>query len=1014
MNRRWFAALAAVPLALSVAGTGAADAAPASVSTAPAAAPAADRLDTDGVYIVQMADLPVIAYDGSTAGYAATKPAKGKKIDVTSAAVSRWTDNLKSKHGNALRSVGATSRLYDYAYTYNGFAARLTGAQAKALRSTSGVLAVSKQQTYTIDTSTTPGFLGLTDKGGLWEQLGGTKNAGEGIVIGDIDSGIWPESLSFSDRVDAKGVPTRAATGKLAFQQIPGWNAKCQNGEQWNNSLCNKKLIGAQYFNAGQGGNAGIDRDRPWEFNSARDYNSHGTHTASTAGGNFAVPVTGKTAPLAPNGISGMAPRARISVYKALWSTQSGDTASGSGSDIVAAIDQAVADGVDVINFSISGTSTNFADPTEIAFLFAADAGVFVSASAGNSGPTPSTVAHPSPWITTVAAGTHPRASLGDLTLGNGTVMTGASTATKDVSGALVRARDVARSGVPVATAAQCHSSETGTGALNDLDPAKVAGKIVVCERGDNARVDKSLAVQQAGGIGMVLVNVPPAIGGTVADFHSVPTVHLESDKYDALNAYVVGAGSTAKASIHGYVDSSQPAPFTASFSSRGPMLAGSGDVLKPDVIAPGQDILAAVSPSTGGDSFNLESGTSMSAPHVAGVAALLKQQHPSWSPMAIKSALMTSAYDVLDNVTTATKIFRQGAGHIRPNSAADPGLVYDNGFNDWLAFLCGSSNAVGSATCDALTKAGFKTDPSDFNVASIAIGDLAGTQTVTRTVTNVGTTAATYKPTVTGLDGVTATVSPATLSLPPGAKGTFTVKFTRTTAAIGSYTGGFLTWSDGTHAVRSPLVVRPVALAAPATVTAPPSGTSYDVTFGYDGPFTAAPRGLVKATLTPGSVADDPTDDIDTAPASSLSSTTVTIPAETTYARFALFGSSGAGDDLDLYVYKGTTLVAQSGNGGSVEEANLVNPTAGDYRVVVHGFAVTGATANFTLNQWVLGSTSAGNMTVTAPATAATGGKGTIALGFGALGSGKWLGSVAYSGATGMPNPTVVRVDVP
>ncbi|NUO35790.1 MAG: S8 family serine peptidase, partial [Dermatophilaceae bacterium] len=459
MNRRWFAALAAVPLALSVAGTGAAEASPTPASAVPAAA---DTVDTDGVYVVQMADLPVIAYDGSTAGYAATKPAKGKKIDVTSLAVTRWADNLKSKHGNALRTVGATSRLYDYAYTYNGFAARLTGTQAKALRSTAGVLAVTKQQTYTIDTSTTPGFLGLTDKGGLWEQLGGTKGAGEGIVIGDIDSGIWPESLSFADRVDANGVPTRAATGKLAYQQIPGWNAKCQNGEQWNNSLCNQKLIGARYFNEGQGGNAGIDRDRPWEFNSPRDYNSHGTHTASTAGGNFGVPVTGKTAPLAPNGISGMAPRARISVYKALWSTQAGDTASGSGSDIVAAIDQAVADGVDVINFSISGTSTNFADPTEIAFLFAADAGIFVSASAGNSGPSPSTVAHPSPWITTVAAGTHPRASLGDVTLGNGTVMTGASTATQDVSGTLVRARDVARAGATSGDAALCHSSDTG------------------------------------------------------------------------------------------------------------------------------------------------------------------------------------------------------------------------------------------------------------------------------------------------------------------------------------------------------------------------------------------------------------------------------------------------------------------------------------------------------------------------------------------------------------------------
>jgi hypothetical protein len=213
---------------------------------------------------------------------------------------------------------------------------------------------------------------------------------------------------------------------------------------------------------------------------------------------------------------------------------------------------------------------------------------------------------------------------------------------------------------------------------------------------------------------------------------------------------------------------------------------------------------------------------------------------------------------------------------------------------------------------------------------------------------------------------------------------------------------------------VRSPIVVRPVALAAPGSVAASPAGTSYDVTFGYTGPFSASARGLVPVTETPGSVVDDPTDDIDTAPASSLSTTTVSIPAGTTYARFALFGSSGAGDDLDIYVYRGTTLVALSGNGGSVEEANLVNPQAGDYKVVVHGFAVTGSTASFVLNHWLLGSADAGNMTVSSPATATTGGRGTITLGFPGLATGKWLGSVAYGGDAAITPPTVVRVDVP
>ncbi|WP_420371366.1 S8 family serine peptidase [Kribbella amoyensis] len=236
--------------------------------------------------------------------------------------------------------------------------------------------------------------------------------------------------------------------------------------------------------------------------------------------------------------------------------------------------------------------------------------------------------------------------------------------------------------------------------------------------------------------------------------------------------------------------------------------------MLKPDLAAPGQDILAAVAPpGQGGLDFNLMSGTSMAAPHVAGLAALLKQRHPDWSPMAIKSALMTTGTDLLDGPASKPEVaFAQGAGHVVPNSAVDPGLVYDSGVGDWMAFLCGSTKGVRQEVCDEQKRLRRSLDPSDLNTPSVAIARLAGTQTVTRTVTNVGQTRATYRPAVTGLPGVDVKVTPRSMTLGSGESASFKMTFTRTTAAMNSYVTGALTWADGTHRVRIPMVVRPVA----------------------------------------------------------------------------------------------------------------------------------------------------------------------------------------------------------
>ena len=968
---------------------------PTTLVAAPAAAEAkaaAPSRFADSLYIVQLAEQPVSAYKGGIKGLQATKPRKGEKIDPNSPAVVNYRSFLESRQQAVLGSVGGSNKVHSYVYVYNGFAADLTSEQAQKLAQTPGVLSVSKNEFHELVTSTTPEFLGLTDEpGGAW-----TQTKGEGVIIGIIDSGVWPEHPSFSDRTDVNGNGTK--DGKLGYQQIPGWHGRCVPGEQFNASHCNQKLIGARFYNAGFGGNAGIDANLPFEFNSPRDHNGHGTHTATTAGGNEGVPATGPAAIF--GSINGIAPRARIASYKACWSVP-GTAGSCAGVDLLAAIDQAVADGVDVINYSISGTTTNFRDPVEIAFLFAADAGVFVAASAGNSGPTSSTVAHPGPWLTTVAAGTHNRSGTGSVTLGNGVTYQGASVATAVGPAPFIDSTAAGLAGANPAEVALCFP---GT-----LDPAVVTGKIVYCDRGVNARTEKSLTVQMAGGIGMIMANTSP--NSLNADLHFVPTVHISNVDRAAVKAYAATPGATATINQATIVRNA-PAPFTASFSSRGPLRAGNGDLLKPDLIAPGQDILAGVAPpNNNGRLFDLYSGTSMSSPHVAGLAALLKQKYPSWSPMAIKSALMTTGYDVLDGGTPAPNtnpvlIFRQGAGHVQPNSALDPGLVYDSGFSDWLSFLCGAQPGGG---CTGVTPM----DPSDLNQASIAIGDLPGVQTVKRRLTNVSGRPLTVNAAVNGA-GFTAAISPGTLTFAPGETKEFTVTLTRTTAPLNAYTGGQLYWTGGGYTVRSPIVVRPVAIAVPTEVpVAGTSGsTSFPIKFGYTGAYTAGTHGLNPATTFDGTVVDDPTDTfVPGGPGTVFFE--FDVPAGTAYARFQLFDNYTDGnDDLDLYVYRGDTLVGSSGGGTSAEVVNLTLPTAATYRVYVHGWQTDGPDANFRLFAWNVGLVNdAGNMTVVAPASATIGPAAIDVSWSGLTGGTKYLGAVSHTGPSGLLGLTVVSV---
>jgi hypothetical protein len=950
------------------------------------------------VYIVQMAQDPAVAYKGGIAGLEATKPAKGTKIDRTSSKVTKYVAHLNAKHNEALSKVGGGEKLYDYNFSYNGFAAKLTAAQADKLEKQSDVVAVAPNELHEVNTATTPRFLGLEGGQGLWGQLGGpngTPGAGENVIIGVVDSGITPESLSFTDRKITNG-----QLGNVVYGPAPStWLGACIRGENFQEKDCNNKLIGARYYNASWGGDRALERERPWEFQSPRDYHGHGTHTTSTSGGNNGVPTTGAASAFGT--VSGIAPRARVAAYKALWSTQDSSTASGFTADLQAAIDDAVADGVDVINYSISGTQTNFLDPVQVSFLFAADAGIFVSASAGNSGPTASTVAHPSPWLTTVAAETHDRVGVGSAVI-DGTRYEGASAGTGSASGQL------ATFGAPGSPQRLC--------LLNSLNAATAAGKIVFCERGTNARIEKSFEVQRVGGIGMILVN--PTVNSLNADLHFVPSVHLQNNHYAAIEAAAL-AGRTA--SISGQVLFNQPAPFMAAFSSRGPSPAAGGDLLKPDVGAPGVDVLAAVAPpGNRGREFDLFSGTSMSAPHVAGLGALFTQLHPDWSPMAIKSALMTTGTDVLDAFAATTladasghRAFAQGAGHVQPNAAANPGLVYDSSINDWFAFLQGQN-------CGCLPPSFPAIAASDMNVASIQINGMAGAETVERRVTNVGGKTVTYRSSA-SIAGFKVEVNPSSLTLAPGETKSFEVTFTRTKAALNSYTAGSLTWSGDRLKVRSPLVIRPVPLSAPAEVTSNGSPVSWQVTPGYDGPLTAAVGGLIPATQTPWTVAQDPDQTFAPADPTGTFKRDVSVP-NGALLRAGIFEDSivPTGTDLDMYVYRGTTLVGQSSDGDSNEVVTVRNTTgaAATYSIYVHGWSTNGPSASGTLFDWILGSTqaNAGNTTVSGvtPAQAAVSQTHTATFS-GLAANTRYLGEVRYSdGAPSVIGRTLLNVRTP
>ncbi|PIN14217.1 Cucumisin [Handroanthus impetiginosus] len=600
-----------------------------------------------------------------------------------------------------------------------------------------------------------------------------------GIIIGILDTGINPDHPSFDD----EGMPPPPAR----------WKGTCQ----FNSTRCNNKLIGARYFTIGNG--TPLDED------------GHGTHTASTAAGNF---VRGANVFGNANGTAaGIAPLAQIASYKVC-------DIHCSESDILGAMDAAIDDGVDILSLSLGGPPQDFYDENIAVGAFSAiEKGIFVSTSAGNNGPRPWTVKNGAPWILTVGASTIDRKIRATAVLGNSEEFDGEST---------FRPAGFPSTLLPLVYPGLNSSNSSAEFCLPEsLRNVVLQGKIVLCEVGGGiGRIEKGRAVRNAGATAMILINQQPQGYTTVSDSHVLPATHLSYADRLRIKAYLNTTESPmATIQFKGTIIGDDSAPMVASFSSRGPNWPSPG-ILKPDIIGPGHNILAAWHISVENNSntksnFNIISGTSMSCPHLSGIAALLKNAHPDWSPAAIKSAIMTTADQVniagnpiQDETLRQANVFGTGSGHVNILKATDPGLVYDIDPQDYLPYLCGlnyTDRQVGiivnrPVKCSEISSI----TEAELNYPSFSVFLGNEPRTYNRTVTNVGEANSVYSVRITELPAVEMSVEPTTLQFSQlNQKLTYQVTLNRfANARSRTIFQGFLTWTSAKYSIRSPIVV--------------------------------------------------------------------------------------------------------------------------------------------------------------------------------------------------------------
>lgn len=714
----------------------------------------------------------------------------------------KWHQSILS----SLSSTQATSDdakpmlLYSYSHVMHGFSASLTATQLSELEKLPAHRTTYPESFGKLYTTHTPRYIGLRHDSGIWPAA----SYGQDVIIGIIDTGVWPESESFHDR-GMSPVPER-------------WKGACENGTEFSPSLCNRKLIGARSFSKGLKA-AGLNISAR-EYDSPRDSFGHGTHTASTAAGAY-VPGADYFG-YAEGTAKGVAPGARVAMYKVLWAA---DTDASAATDVLAGMDQAIADGVDIMSLSLGFDQTPYySDIIAMGALSAIEKGIFVACAAGNDGEDMNSTHNGAPWIMTVGAGTVDRAFLARVTLGNGASLEGESYYPESIY---------------IANAPLFY----GEGGKEECSPlslnqSEVAGKVVLCDTGNRSDIYMQMGEVQRSNAkaGIFIFSDPRDPLFIFPSSFNFPSLLVKNDAATAsLRQYALETVNATVREMKFKITKLQikPAPQVAFFSSRGPDPITPG-VLKPDIIAPGNDVLAAWIPNRpfarrGSDKlvtdYALLSGTSMASPHVAGVAALLRAIHKDWSPAAIRSAIMTTSTTVdntkstiIDEWTgqpTTPLVF--GAGHINPNKAMDPGLVYDMDFQDYVEFLCSLGyNETQMGAVIRRSQWNCSIFPHELNYPSFIAffsntTGLPNAKNFSRTVTNVGSDTAVYRAVPEVPRGMRIRTEPASLTFSSRyQKQGFVanVEIDKEAWSESPVVYGFLKWVDEkNHVVSSPVV---------------------------------------------------------------------------------------------------------------------------------------------------------------------------------------------------------------